>query len=290
MSDDLDAWELTGVLTRLRRVMRASVRGEFPWEALRMAQVEILRRLSEEPGRRVGELAAQHRLAMNTVSNLVQQMVVGGLVERRADETDRRAVTVHLTDEGRERLRKDREARRGDRLHERGVRRKLGGEQAGRVVGVVEPANLLAQQRAEEHRAEARREALAGDSKEGRNDIVADGGAAGEGDLLSGATTLLGGSAADTVVGDSRPNVLDGWAGDDVLTGRGGDDTLRGDLGADRLSGGNGADVLLGGSGADVLLGGDGDDLLRGDAPTDPTGGADRLALLQIFIEQRHGG
>ena len=105
MSDDLDAWELTGVLTRLRRVMRASVRGEFPWEALPMAQVEILQRLSEEPGRRVGELAAQHRLAMNTVSNLVQQMVVSGLVERRTDETDRRAVTVHLTDEGRARLR-----------------------------------------------------------------------------------------------------------------------------------------------------------------------------------------
>jgi DNA-binding MarR family transcriptional regulator len=70
-----------------------------------MAQVELLQRLAEEPGLRVSDLAARHRLATNTVSGLVQQMVEAGLVDRRVDPTDRRATTVELTPLGRERLR-----------------------------------------------------------------------------------------------------------------------------------------------------------------------------------------
>lgn len=34
-----DAWSLTGAITRLRRVLRSSVRQEFPWESLPMTQV-----------------------------------------------------------------------------------------------------------------------------------------------------------------------------------------------------------------------------------------------------------
>lgn len=95
-----DAWTLAEIVTRLRRVLRSSVRSEFPWERLPMAQVEILQRLAEEPGLRVSELAALHRLATNTVSNLIQQMVLTGLVDRRDDPRDRRAVTVELTAAG----------------------------------------------------------------------------------------------------------------------------------------------------------------------------------------------
>lgn len=103
-ADDLDAWEFTDVVTRLRRVLRASVRGEFPWESLPMAQVELMQRLAEEPDLRVSDLATRHRLATNTVSNLVQQLVTAGLVERRPDPEDRRAVTVRLTARGDELL------------------------------------------------------------------------------------------------------------------------------------------------------------------------------------------
>lgn len=100
----MDAWEFTDVITRLRRVLRASVRGDFPWESLPMAQVEILQRLAEQPDLRVSDLAARHRLATNTVSNLVQQLVAAGLAERHPAADDRRAVTVRLTDLGHERL------------------------------------------------------------------------------------------------------------------------------------------------------------------------------------------
>lgn len=100
----MDAWEFTDVVTRLRRVLRASVRGDVPWETLPMAQVEILQRLAEEPDLRVSELAVRHRLATNTVSNLVQQLVTAGLAERHPAAEDRRAVTVRLTELGHQRL------------------------------------------------------------------------------------------------------------------------------------------------------------------------------------------
>lgn len=96
-----DAWALTDVVTRLRRVLRASIRTDYPWESLPMAQVEILQRLRDEPGLRVNDLAARHRLASTTVSVLVQQLVVSGLITRTPDPDDRRAVRLALTPAGR---------------------------------------------------------------------------------------------------------------------------------------------------------------------------------------------
>jgi DNA-binding MarR family transcriptional regulator len=97
-----DAWSLTGVISRLRRVLRSSVRQEFPWESLPMAQVEVMQRLAEEPGIGVSGLAERQRLATNTVSNLVQQMVTAGLVERTPRPGDRRAANLSLTKGGTE--------------------------------------------------------------------------------------------------------------------------------------------------------------------------------------------
>jgi DNA-binding MarR family transcriptional regulator len=94
------AWLLTDVVTRLRRVLRASIRSDYPWESLPMAQVEILQRLREEPGLRINDLAVRHRLANNTVSTLIQQMVVAGLVTRTEDAKDRRAVRLDLSHAG----------------------------------------------------------------------------------------------------------------------------------------------------------------------------------------------
>ena len=102
--DGSQAWQLTDVITRLRRVLRYSVRKDYPWETLPMAQVEILQRLWDEPGLRVSELAARHRLATNTVSVLIQQMVLADLVTRVTDTEDRRAVVLRLTDLGKANL------------------------------------------------------------------------------------------------------------------------------------------------------------------------------------------
>lgn len=100
----VDPWAFADVINRLRRILRSAVREEVPWESLPMAQVELLQRLADEPGLGVSEVAERQHLARNTVSNLVQQMVTSGLLERHPHATDRRAVVLTLTDAGRERL------------------------------------------------------------------------------------------------------------------------------------------------------------------------------------------
>lgn len=95
---------LTDVVTRLRRALRASIRTEYPWEALPMAQVELLQALAEHSPTRVSDLATRLHLATNTVSSLVGQMMTNGLVTRDVDPTDRRASVVALTTTGRRQL------------------------------------------------------------------------------------------------------------------------------------------------------------------------------------------
>jgi DNA-binding MarR family transcriptional regulator len=95
-----DAGVLTEVVTRLRRVLRTSIRGEYPWEALPMAQVELLLALRDRAPARIGELANRLKLAPNTISGLVQQLVEARLVGRGPDPTDRRVAAVTLTPAG----------------------------------------------------------------------------------------------------------------------------------------------------------------------------------------------
>ncbi|MER5485129.1 MarR family winged helix-turn-helix transcriptional regulator [Streptomyces sp. NPDC002812] len=99
-----DARELTAAVTRLRRALRASIRTEYPWEQLPMAQVELLQVCVAHSPVRVSELAARQRLAQSTVSGLVATMVLNGLVTRAVDSEDRRAAAVSATDAGRLRL------------------------------------------------------------------------------------------------------------------------------------------------------------------------------------------
>jgi DNA-binding MarR family transcriptional regulator len=99
-----DAYTLTDVVARLRRVLRTSIRAEYPWEALPMAQVELLQSLSESAPARVGDLATRLRLAPSTVSGLISQMMAAGLVERGTDRSDRRVAVVELSPDGRRQL------------------------------------------------------------------------------------------------------------------------------------------------------------------------------------------
>ena len=99
-----DAHELTEVVTRLRRALRASIRTDIPWEAFPMAQVELLQTLTELTPARVGDLAERLHLAKSTVSGLIAQSITNGYVTRETDPDDRRAAVVTLTAAGRSRL------------------------------------------------------------------------------------------------------------------------------------------------------------------------------------------
>jgi DNA-binding MarR family transcriptional regulator len=100
-----EAQQLTEVITRLRRALRSSIRTDYPWESLPMAQIELMQCLGDRPGgARVGELAQVLRLAQNTISGLVQQLVTAGFVDRSPDAADRRAVRITLSEAGRTQL------------------------------------------------------------------------------------------------------------------------------------------------------------------------------------------
>ena len=95
---------LTDVVARLRRVLRTSIRADYPWESLPMAQVELLQSLAESSPARVGDLATRLRLAPSTVSGLISQMMGAGLVVRGTDQADRRVAVVELSENGRRQL------------------------------------------------------------------------------------------------------------------------------------------------------------------------------------------
>ena len=101
-----DAEALTEVVNRLRRVLRAGIRTDYPWETLPMAQIELLQCLrdNEPAGIRIGEICTRLHLAPATTSGLVQQLVEAGTAKRQPDPDDRRASVVRLTTAGRRQL------------------------------------------------------------------------------------------------------------------------------------------------------------------------------------------
>jgi len=95
---------LTEVVARLRRALRASIRTDYPWESLPMAQIEVLQALTEHSPASTRDLAERLRLAPSTISGLLTQMIASGLVDRGTDPLDRRVAVVALSASGRVQL------------------------------------------------------------------------------------------------------------------------------------------------------------------------------------------
>jgi DNA-binding MarR family transcriptional regulator len=80
-------------------LQEAFAREGFP--EVRASFGSVLIPLFEEDGLRIGEIARRARLSKQTMTTMVRLVERGGLVERRADQTDGRATAVHLTAKGR---------------------------------------------------------------------------------------------------------------------------------------------------------------------------------------------
>jgi DNA-binding MarR family transcriptional regulator len=98
-ADLVDAWG--GVRRRLRRGAARVVAGDL----LTPAEVELLRLVAGRPGITVREAADALHLAGNTVSTLLGGLAERGLLDRRRDERDRRAVRLTVTRAARVRMR-----------------------------------------------------------------------------------------------------------------------------------------------------------------------------------------
>ncbi len=102
-------------------------------------------------------------------------------------------------------------------------------------------------------------------------------GSSGEGDKITTAENLTGGSGNDTLIGDNNTNTLSGSSGNDVLIGKGG---------YNHLSGGSGDDLLLGGINTDILDGGVGKDSIYGGAGYDTVSYATRFSGVTVRLDQ----
>jgi DNA-binding MarR family transcriptional regulator len=95
--------DLAAVVARLRRVLRRAVRRNAV-DPLPPAASDVLVTVANRPGVGVTEVADELRLAPNTVSTLVRQLVDRGLLVRSTDPTDRRAARLDITPAARARI------------------------------------------------------------------------------------------------------------------------------------------------------------------------------------------
>jgi DNA-binding MarR family transcriptional regulator len=91
--------ELLRTMGSIRRSGRRLAARPAELSALTGAQLDLVRVVRRRPGVSVGEAAEELRLAANTVSTLVRQLCDAGLLQRTADEADRRVARLELTDE-----------------------------------------------------------------------------------------------------------------------------------------------------------------------------------------------
>jgi DNA-binding MarR family transcriptional regulator len=88
---------LVSVIGPLRRLLRRRVQDDWPVEPLPAAQLDLVRLVGQQPGIGVADAAARLRLAPNTVSTLVRQLVEADLVRRERDPQDGRSARLSLT-------------------------------------------------------------------------------------------------------------------------------------------------------------------------------------------------
>jgi DNA-binding MarR family transcriptional regulator len=98
------AADLLERMATLRRALRRATGQPWPGGALTGAQLELLRAVRREPGISVNEAAETLRVAPNTVSSLVGQLVDAGLMLRAQDARDRRVARLDLSPSARRRL------------------------------------------------------------------------------------------------------------------------------------------------------------------------------------------
>lgn len=93
--------------------------------------------------------------------------------------------------------------------------------------------------------------------------------------LVTGSTTLLGGSGNDTLTGGAAGDIIIGGSGKDEIFGNAGNDHVFGQSGRDTLNGGSGNDTIRGGRGQDSIEGSNDADLLAGGGGPDTISGGD---------------
>ena len=113
---ELRAWQaLLHAHHQVTRQLDAELQAEH---GLSLNAYDVLLRLARAPGRRLrmSELATRVMMSPSGLTRVVDRLVADGLVERERFDGDARVMLAHLTDQGRQIL------RRAARTHLRGIR------------------------------------------------------------------------------------------------------------------------------------------------------------------------
>jgi DNA-binding MarR family transcriptional regulator len=98
-ADEQRVWRNYLAMTaRLQQAMSRQLQADC---GLSLADYDVLVALSEQPGCRIAELGERLGWEQSRLSHQLSRMRARGLVARRGAADDRRAATVHLTDDGR---------------------------------------------------------------------------------------------------------------------------------------------------------------------------------------------
>jgi DNA-binding MarR family transcriptional regulator len=134
LSEDLRT-ALKGIVRQMRRDTDRQEQG------LSLMQAMLLHLIHEHPGIGVAELARMQQVRSPTMSGQVKALEAAGLVERAAQEHDRRRSGLHVSPAGHAALRRLRD-RRHDWLSQRIAR--LSPEQMTALAGAIDALNFLA--------------------------------------------------------------------------------------------------------------------------------------------------
>ena len=134
LSEDLRT-ALKGIVRQMRRDTERQEQG------LSLMQAMLLHLIHEHPGIGVAELARMQQVRSPTMSGQVKALEAAGLVERAAQEHDRRRSGLHVSPAGHTALRRLRD-RRHDWLSQRIAR--LSPEQMTALAGAIDALDFLA--------------------------------------------------------------------------------------------------------------------------------------------------
>ena len=134
LSEDLRT-ALKGLVRQMRRDTERQEQG------LSLMQAMLLHQIHEHPGIGVAELARMQQVRSPTMSGQVKALEAAGLVERAAQEQDRRRSGLHVSPAGHTALRRLRD-RRHDWLSRRIAR--LSPDQMAALAGAIDALNFLA--------------------------------------------------------------------------------------------------------------------------------------------------
>lgn len=89
---------------RIRKALYTFIREDATRVGITELQLIILYTLSKKDNIRLNDLAEKLNMSNSTISGTIERLVSAGLVIRKPSKEDRRAVTLHLSEKGKEKL------------------------------------------------------------------------------------------------------------------------------------------------------------------------------------------